>query len=1037
MSGKRMKLGSKLFGGFSIVLALGVLLAFVGYYGLRGVVDRVDKSERVTNLAGNIEDARMQEKNFIIRHEEKHVTALDEKTKNAIGQAQSIQNLFTQKKYKDQMQQVANEVSTYAKSFHSYADLDKQNITILDEMKVAADSAFQKIEGIRESQESQLIQAQTESEAFLRDKIGKSESAGRIITLFTDIRKTEKQYIISNGAKKWEDDVKKGISEILAEVENLKSGFKDEESKEQLEESIKSIGVYSTAFNSFIEFTKNKQKTLVDMNTKAKAAFGKLETIQSEQNMLLELSRKNVERITQDKQTLAKRANDLILLVTRAEGLRRLLIVDVGNPQLLVDWRSLNTKIIGMLREFKRSLETVDNIQLADSILKAYKKYEKSMLEYMAMETKEEKNKLVEVARFVVSEIEKLRDDQNRQVVEAKAAVEDFIMDKKAKASDANQLHKWFTNITQYEKEYIISNGALTWRDEMRDSLTDIYTLAEDLRSRFPDEEGQAKIDQALEAIYGYDDEFDKYSKLLQEQDATMLAMRAKARQTMDQMTAIQEAQKQELTEAMQANMAFIQDKIVKSNDANVLIKAFMETRQNEKEFIISHGEQQWKDAIEKQIKEIIALSQALKDRFKTDENKQLIDDAMASVTGYQQNFIRYADIMTQQEDAQRVMVAAALKAKEANTAAVAGQKSEILHERGIAEKLLGLVTLIALVAGILLAWFITRSITKPLNRVILGLTDASDQVSSGSDQVSQSSQFLAEGASEQAASIEETSSSLEEMSSMTKQNAQNAGQANTLMQETKKVVGTANESMENLTGSMQEIAKASDETSKIIKTIDEIAFQTNLLALNAAVEAARAGEAGAGFAVVADEVRNLAMRAAEAAKTTSDLIAGTGKKVKDGTELVVRTSDAFREVSESSARVADLVSEIAAASEEQAQGIDEVNRAVTEMDKVTQRNASSAEESASASQQMNAQAELLKGMVHDLTSIVGNRANTEQASAMLEEEVVDNEENSMITSSSEKKSVPPSEKKSVSAAANEVSPHQVIPFEDDDYKDF
>ena len=281
-------------------------------------------------------------------------------------------------------------------------------------------------------------------------------------------------------------------------------------------------------------------------------------------------------------------------------------------------------------------------------------------------------------------------------------------------------------------------------------------------------------------------------------------------------------------------------------------------------------------------------------------------------------------------------------------------------------------IGLAAVVLGSFLALIITRGITGPLNLVIEGLNAGADQVASASGQVSSSSQQLAEGSSEQASALEETSSSLEEMSSMTKQNADNANQADSLTKETNQVIGRANDSMGELTHSMAEISKASEETFKIIKTIDEIAFQTNLLALNAAVEAARAGEAGAGFAVVADEVRNLAMRAADAAKNTANLIEGTVKKVGEGGELVNTTNEAFAEVAKSSFKVGELVGEIAAASNEQAEGIEQVNRAMMEMDKVVQQNAANAEESASASEEMNAQAEQMKEYVYQLVAIVG-----------------------------------------------------------------
>ena len=283
---------------------------------------------------------------------------------------------------------------------------------------------------------------------------------------------------------------------------------------------------------------------------------------------------------------------------------------------------------------------------------------------------------------------------------------------------------------------------------------------------------------------------------------------------------------------------------------------------------------------------------------------------------------------------------------------------------------------LAALALGVVASLFIARSIVKILSQIAESLSEGSDQVASASSQISSASQSLAEGASEQAASLQETSASLEEISSMTKRNAENALSAKDLSSETRQAAETGSTNMREMNRAMADLQTSSSNISKIIKTIDEIAFQTNILALNAAVEAARAGEAGAGFAVVADEVRNLAQRSAQAAKETAEKIEDSIAKSANGVAISGKVTESLEQIVNKARRVDELVAEIATASREQSQGIDQVNTAVTQMDKVTQSNAASAEESASASEELNAQALTQRELVAELQQLVSGSAS-------------------------------------------------------------
>jgi methyl-accepting chemotaxis protein len=269
--------------------------------------------------------------------------------------------------------------------------------------------------------------------------------------------------------------------------------------------------------------------------------------------------------------------------------------------------------------------------------------------------------------------------------------------------------------------------------------------------------------------------------------------------------------------------------------------------------------------------------------------------------------------------------------------------------------------------------WFaLARQLTSVIARTAHQLKRGSAQVAIASGQMSDASQKLAEGASEQAASLEEVSASLEELSSMTKRNAENAQAGKTASHLARGAAESGASEMEHMQTAMEAIQQSSGEISKIIKTIDEIAFQTNILALNAAVEAARAGEAGAGFAVVADEVRSLAQRSAGAAKETSDRVEGAVQKSRQGVEFSRRVASTFVEILEKSREVDRLVAEVATASHEQAGGLQQINTALAQMDKVTQGNAAGAEETAAASEELNAQSTELQQAAGELAALVG-----------------------------------------------------------------
>ncbi len=374
---------------------------------------------------------------------------------------------------------------------------------------------------------------------------------------------------------------------------------------------------------------------------------------------------------------------------------------------------------------------------------------------------------------------------------------------------------------------------------------------------------------------------------------------------------------------------------------------------------------------MEKDQAEMEKLDASLKDEAK----KTLITSLLAAAAVYNKGF---NDVIAARQGRDQILTERLNRVAPEFTATL-GKVKDSLHdfqsdlenrtrvEQHRNELMVSAVAGAGIVLGIVFAWLITRSVSRRITAVAGRLATESDKAAVSAAQVAEASQSMAQGATQQASSLEETSSSLHEMASMTSRNSENAQNAKTLANQTRQTADAGAADMEQMKSAMGAIKGSSVEISKIIKTIDEIAFQTNILALNAAVEAARAGEAGLGFAVVADEVRNLAQRCAGAARETADKISASTEKSEQGVRISEKMAVNLAAIVDKTRQLDERIAEIAQSSHEQSEGINQLNAAVTSMDKITQDNAALSQQSAAASEEFTAQAAQVRRAVTEL----------------------------------------------------------------------
>ncbi|MBN2843561.1 MAG: hypothetical protein JXM68_10745, partial [Sedimentisphaerales bacterium] len=624
------------------------------------------------------------------------------------------------------------------------------------------------------------------------------------------------------------------------------------------------------------------------------------------------------------------------------------------------------------LKELYNEMASEQGRQGIDAAISAASIYFAAIEEWVALDNEMlSQNEIVQqtAARFS-HEIVQMRNEQTAMLTDlSQEGSEPNIIEITCGLDQIADFRELFRSCQKSMDNYFMS-GDIGQKEIFYETIASIKTKAELLHKTLQGEESLAILSDHITRMDEFEKQFSLWAdiKYLQQvTDRELVQANSVLSKECQHLRESQEMVAQQVRE--QAN-AVIQVSMTLVRYAEELLTLAGDCRINERDFVLS-DKQSAREQVGNDLIKMADTCNLLLSEIKQEDEIAVVNNALVAMQGYTDAFAGIVKVKEDKQQAQALMQQNSQAVSQACVSLSDMQKSSMNADMNKAGMVIVVGTLAAIVIGLALAFVITRSITVPVKKIIHSLNAGASELASAAEQLHGASQVLADGAAQQAAGLQESSSSLEEVSSMTGKTAFNASQAKELSQQSRTMAEVGFGAMERMRGAIGDIQKSADQTARIIDTIDAIAFQTNLLALNAAVEAARAGEAGKGFAVVAEEVRNLAMRSAEAARSTSQLIEESVHNSEKGVSIAHEVADALDKIVSSVGETSDCVAEIALAGAEQAKGVSLVSQTMTEIDHITQQNAANAQESAHASERLTSQASQMTLAVDELRLLV------------------------------------------------------------------